>query len=82
MKEGITFPDTKSIANALNSYFCEIGPELQSKFPNTAQSFMNYMPTNIAENYFLQPITAHEIKLEILKWNPRKSPSDDNIGAI
>ena len=81
MKEGITFSDTKSIANALNSYFCEIGPELQSKFPNTAQSFMNYMPANIAENFFLQPITAHEIKLEILKLNPRKSPSDDNIGA-
>ena len=42
---------------------------------------MNYMPANIAENFFLQPITAHEIKLEILKSNPRKSPGDDNIGA-
>ena len=42
---------------------------------------MNYMPANIAENFFLQPITDHEIKLEILKLNPRKSPGDDNIGA-
>ena len=42
---------------------------------------MNYMPANIAENFFLQLITAHEIKLEILKLNPRKSPGDDNIGA-
>ena len=29
------FSDAKDIANALNSYFCEIGQELQSKFPNT-----------------------------------------------
>ena len=42
---------------------------------------MNYMPVNIAENFFLQPITAHEIKLEKLKLNPRKYPGDDNIGA-
>ena len=42
---------------------------------------MNYMPVNIAENFVLQPITAHEIKLEILKLNPRKSSGDDNIGA-
>ena len=42
---------------------------------------MNYMPANFAENFFLQPINAHEIKLEILKLNPRKSPGDDNIGA-
>ena len=81
IKEGETFSDTKSIANALNSYFCEIGPELQSKFPNTAQSFMTYMPVNIAENFFLQPVTAYEIKLEIFKLNPRKSPDDDDIGA-
>ena len=79
-KKGATVSDTKGIANALNSYFCEIGPQLQSKFPNTAQSFMNFMPANIAENFFLQPITAHKIKLEILKLNPRKSPGDDKIG--
>ena len=42
---------------------------------------MNYMPANIAENFFLQPIIAHEIKLEKLKLNPRKSPGEDNIGA-
>ena len=42
---------------------------------------MNYMPANIAENFFLQPITVHEIKLEILKLNPQKSPGDHNIGA-
>ena len=81
IKDGVTFSDAKGIANALNSYFCEIGQELQSKFPNTDQSFTNYLPTNTTENFFLQPITAHEIKLEILKLNPKKSPGDDNIGA-
>ena len=59
---GVTLSDAKGIANALNSYFCEIGPELESKFPNTAQLFMNYMPDIIAENFFLQPITVHGIK--------------------
>ena len=81
IKEGVTFSDAKGIANALNSCFCEIGPELRSKFPNTTQLFRNYLPADIAENFFLQPITAHEMKLEILKLNPRKSPGDDNIGA-
>ena len=71
IKDGVTFSDAKGIANALNPYFCEIGQELQSKFPNTDQSFTNYLPVNTTENFFLQPITAHEIKLEILKLNPK-----------
>ena len=41
--------------------------ELQSKFPNTDQLFTNYLPTNITESVFLQLITAHEVKLKILK---------------
>ena len=27
IKDGVTFSDAKRIANALNSYFCEIGQE-------------------------------------------------------
>ena len=81
IKNGVTFSDAKGITNALNSYFCEIGQELQSKFPNTDQSFANYLPANTTENFFLQLITAHEIKLEKLKLNQKKSPGDDNIGA-
>ena len=42
---------------------------------------MNKMPANIMEKFFLQPITAHKIKLDILKLNPWKSRDDDNIGA-
>ena len=74
IKKGLTFSDAKGIANALNSDFCEIGPELLSKFPNTSQSLMNHMPDNIAANFFLQSITAHEIQLEILKLTHENLP--------
>ena len=67
------------IANSLNPYFCETGQELQSKFPNTDQSFTKYLPASTTEIRFLQPITAHEVKLEVLKSNPTKSTDDDNI---
>ena len=32
-------------------------------------------------NFLLQPITASQVKCEILKLNSKKSPGDDNIGA-
>ena len=47
-----TFSDDKGIANALNSYFCGIGQKLLSKFPNTDQSFTNYLLANTTENFF------------------------------
>ena len=52
IQDGVTFADAKGVTNALNSYFCEIGQELQSKFPNTDQSFTKYLPGNTTENFF------------------------------
>ena len=64
--------DPHGIANALNEYFCYIGNELQAKFSNTDDQYLTYLLDEIMQNFFLQPITASQVKCEILKLNSKK----------
>ena len=81
IKDGKCMSDPHGIANALNEYFGNIGNELQAKFSNTDDQYLTYLPDEIMQNFFLQPITASQVKCEILKLNSKKSSGDDNIGA-
>ena len=81
IKDGKCMSDPHGIANALNEYFCYIGNELQAKFSNTDDQFLTYLPDEMMQNFFLQPITASQVKCEILKLNSKKSPGDDIIWA-
>ena len=81
IKDGKCMSDPHGIANALNEYFCNIGNELQAKFTNTDDQYLTYLPDDIMHNFFLQPITASQVKCEILKLNSKKSLGGDNIGA-
>ena len=66
--------DPHGIANALNEYFCNIGNELEAKFMNTDDQHLTYLPDEIMQNFFLQPITASQVKFEILKLNSKNHP--------
>ena len=81
IKDGICMSDPHGIVNALNEYFCNNGNELQAKFTNTDDQYLTYLPDETMQNFFLQPISASQVKCEILKLNSKKSPGDDNIGA-
>ena len=68
------------ISNAFNKFFCEIGHELASQFDSN-ENFHKYMPSKIKDSIFLHKITLEEIKEQIRKLDPKKSPGYDEITA-
>ena len=73
--------DPHGIANAQNEYFYNISNELKAQFTDTDDQYLNYLPDEIIQNLFLQPITASQVKCEILELNSKKSPGGENIGT-
>ena len=77
---GKTINNSHDISNAFNKFFCEIGPELASKI-DVNNIFYNYMPSKIKDSIFLHIITLNEVKKEISKLDPKKSPGYDDVTA-
>ena len=73
IKDGKCMSDPHGIANALNEYFCNIGNEYQAQFTNTDDQYLTYLPEEIMQNSFLQPITASQVKCEIVQLNSKKN---------
>ena len=73
----------KEIANALNTYFTNIGQDLSGEIIPTAQSFMDYLPNRLAESIFMKPTDDIEIATEINILHNKKSVLDIfNISII
>ena len=49
--------------------------------PDFGGEFLNYLPAQITETFFLSPVVKEELISEIKKLNPRKLCGSDNIGA-
>ena len=73
--------DKAHICNAMNEYFCEVGKKLQEKMPDCGGEFLNYLPAQITETFFLSPVVKEELISAINKLNPRTSCGSDDIGA-
>ena len=65
----------------MNEYFCGVGKKLQTKMPDCGGEFLNYLPEQISETFFLSPVVQEELVIEIKRLNPRKSCGPDDIGA-
>ena len=65
----------------MNEYFCEVGKKLQEKMPDCGNEFLNYLPEQIPETFFLSPVVKEELVSEIKKLNPRIYCGSDDIGA-
>ena len=65
----------------MNEYFCEVGKKLQEKMTDCGGEFLNYLPAQINETFFLSQVVKEELISEIDKFNPRKSCVSDDIGA-
>ena len=59
--------DPKSIANAFNDYFANIGGNLASSIPtcSTSQTAREFMSSPICDSLFLSPVTKNEIEVDI-----------------
>ena len=73
--------DKQEISNSMNEHFCDIGMKLQSEIPDYGYKYMDYMPQRIANSFYLEPITADDILIEIKRLKHNKSPGHDLIGS-
>ena len=76
--------DTKSIANAFCKYFADIGDRLASSIPNVIKSPLQYLNTSNPDSFFIFPVTATQIEIEIasLKAGKACGPSSIPITAL
>ena len=75
---GSILNDKKSIANAFNDYFVNIGPTLASKIPKLGTAYRNFMPQQNNMSFFLCPAEELEVKKIILQLKDG-APGKDGI---
>ena len=69
----------QQIANSMNDHFCNIGNKLKLEIPDYGRQYMDFMPQRIVNSFYLEPITADDILLEIKRLKQNKSPGHDLI---
>ena len=62
---GKTLKNDKEIANAINTYFTNIGQDLSGEMIPTEQSFMDYLPIRVPKSISMKPMDDIEIVTEI-----------------
>lgn len=72
--------DSKSIANAFNDFFSNIGNNLARSIPEVSSiSPLDYLPVPPTSSFFLFPVTSSEIEEEILNLHSRKATGPFSI---
>ena len=64
-------------ADTMNDYFCNIGAKLASNLEGN--NFQKCMTQRINDSFYLSPTSKHEIKVDLVRLNPRKSVGADMI---
>ena len=78
LHNGSILNDKKSIANAFNAYFVNIGPTLASKIPDLGINYRNFMPHQNNMSFFLSPVNDSEVK-NIIAQLKDGAPGKDGI---
>ena len=72
--------DAKAMANALNEYFTNIGPNMSSSLPPTSLSHKHFLKNSAQRNsFYLTPTYPAEIDKVINSFLSKKSAGPDNI---
>ena len=72
--------DPKTIANAFNNYFVNVGPTLASQIPDQPVDFSRYMPPPNECSLFLTPASESEVKRIITNLSDG-APGKDGVTA-
>ena len=74
--------DPTQIANAMNNFFTNIGPDLAKKFQNTSGSnFMKYMGESNKHSMYMFKTNSNEVSKLISNLKNKKSSGFDEISA-
>ncbi|CAB3991826.1 Hypothetical predicted protein [Paramuricea clavata] len=79
VENNIEITDTKTIAETFNKYFSSIGSRIVDSISSNDISPLEYMDFSIPTSFFLSPVTANEIQLEIAKLNISKTSGPFSI---
>ena len=72
----------EQIANGINDFFTNIGPELANKFQNTNEmGFMKFMEKSYTHSMYMQETNSNEVNKLIDKLDSKKSPGFDELSA-
>ena len=75
-----TITNTKDIANTMNDFFVNIGPQLSKHFTND-YDFKSYLKNRQMNSLYLYPTNTSEILEIISKLDNNKAPGDDEISG-
>ena len=71
--ENLKLTNSKSIANAFNKYFSNIGPNIANTIPIIDISFEKFLNKSLCHSFFLSPVSTLEVEEEMSNLNPSKS---------
>ena len=69
IKDNIELVDGKSIADAFNDFFANIGSKLANSIPPATKSPLSYLPAEKPNSFYLLPVTSNEIEEVISTLN-------------
>ncbi len=75
---GQTADKNEDIANVFNDYFSTIGKSL-CEANTSGTDYRFYLKNANVNTFFLHAVSPQELKSELVKLNPNKSPGSDNI---
>ena len=70
--DDVELVESKSIANAFNKFFANIGNNMAKSVPSANTSPHSYMPTRQNKIFYFFPTSSKEIEEEISKLNTSK----------
>ena len=82
MNETEKINEPKTISNAFNDFFVNIGPKLAANIQHSGKNYFDYLKQQANTCMYLKPIVAEEIVKIVGKFNPNKSPGHDDIGNM
>ncbi len=78
-ENGSEYTDSKTIADAFNKFFSNIGVELANNIPIVNKSPYEYLTSSLYDSLFLYPTSSLEIEDEITKLNCSKTTGPFSI---
>ena len=71
--EDVEINDPKSMADAFNNFFANVGNNLTKNIPSVNKSRLQYLTAPSQDSFFLFPTTTVEIENEIIRLNANTS---------
>ena len=73
IKDNIELVDGKSITDAFNDFFANIGSKLANSIPPVSKSPLSYLPPQKPNSFYLLPVTSNEIEQVISTLDIKKA---------